>query len=246
VAAATISALAHETIGHGLGCLAVGGRVGLLTSVQFRCLGGSALTDAAGPLGNLLAGVLALAALSLAHGKAAQGLRLLLLLVATVSLGWLGGYLVYSGALGVGDPASVASALSWPPAWRIAAALAGCAVYAVAGAPLSRAVRTIVAPGEPPALALRRVAAPLAAAALSAVIAGLLWRGDPSGSAVQGALAVGAAPLPFAYAVMRGARLGALDESAAPVARAWPWIVAGFGLFLAFAIVQGRGLGPLA
>jgi hypothetical protein len=44
VLTATLAALCHETLGHGLGCLAVGGRITLLTSIWFRCHGAKSLT----------------------------------------------------------------------------------------------------------------------------------------------------------------------------------------------------------
>jgi hypothetical protein len=56
VIAATLAAVCHETLGHGLGCTADGGRITLLTSIYVRCAGATALTPAAGPLGNFLAG----------------------------------------------------------------------------------------------------------------------------------------------------------------------------------------------
>jgi hypothetical protein len=49
ILAATLAAVCHETLGHGLGCVIDGGRVTLLTSIWFRCHGATSLTDAAGP-----------------------------------------------------------------------------------------------------------------------------------------------------------------------------------------------------
>jgi hypothetical protein len=61
VLASTLAAVCHETLGHGIGCILDGGRITLLTSIYFRCTGSTALTPAAGPLGNLLAGMAAFA-----------------------------------------------------------------------------------------------------------------------------------------------------------------------------------------
>ena len=36
VLAATLAAVCHETLGHGLGCIVVGGRITLLTSIYLR------------------------------------------------------------------------------------------------------------------------------------------------------------------------------------------------------------------
>jgi hypothetical protein len=64
-AAASLAAFAHEAAGHATGCLLIGGRVMLLTSINFRCQGATWVTDAAGPIGNLLPAVGALVLLRL-------------------------------------------------------------------------------------------------------------------------------------------------------------------------------------
>jgi hypothetical protein len=86
VLAATLVAVCHETLGHGLGCIVVGGRITLLTSIYFRCLGATALTDAAGPLGNFVGGIAAFALLSLR--TSGQTTRLLLILFGAFNLFW--------------------------------------------------------------------------------------------------------------------------------------------------------------
>lgn len=50
VLAATLAAICHETLGHGLGCIGVGGRITLLTSIWFQCKGATSLTDAGGSI----------------------------------------------------------------------------------------------------------------------------------------------------------------------------------------------------
>jgi hypothetical protein len=57
--AATSAALCHETMGHGLGCIADGGQITLLTSIWFRCRGRMTMTDAGGPFASLVAGLVA-------------------------------------------------------------------------------------------------------------------------------------------------------------------------------------------
>jgi hypothetical protein len=64
VLAVTLTTVWHETVRHGAGCLAVGGRITFLTGVSFRCRGAMAFTDAAGPLASLLAGVVIFGLLS--------------------------------------------------------------------------------------------------------------------------------------------------------------------------------------
>src|SRR5580692_400345 len=64
VLAATLAAICHETLGHGLGCIGVGGQITLLTSIWFRCQGATSITDAGGSIASLLAGVASIALLS--------------------------------------------------------------------------------------------------------------------------------------------------------------------------------------
>ena len=59
VLAATLAALFHETVGHGIGCVAAGGYVTLLTSIWFRCYRGTSLTDAGGAIAGVIFGALA-------------------------------------------------------------------------------------------------------------------------------------------------------------------------------------------
>lgn len=85
VLAAVAATLPHELIGHGVGCIAGGGEVRLVTTVFFRCEGGGAGADLGGPLGNLAWGVVALGMMAsrrVAHPEA----RLFLLLTAGFSL----------------------------------------------------------------------------------------------------------------------------------------------------------------
>src|SRR5690242_19456440 len=91
--AATLAAICHETLGHGLGCLGAGGHVTLLTSIWFRCSKWSAIIDAGGPMGNLVAGSLALGLLG--YCRASATVRLLLLLSAALNLFWFMGQLTF-------------------------------------------------------------------------------------------------------------------------------------------------------
>src|SRR5258708_35955427 len=43
-----VACVSHEAVGHGGMCLAVGGRIALLTSVYFHCANGGPITHAAG------------------------------------------------------------------------------------------------------------------------------------------------------------------------------------------------------
>ena len=85
-----VACVAHEAIGHGGMCLAVGGRIRLLTSVYFSGTNGGALTDAAGPLMNLVAGAVCWA-LARGRRRGGTGGRAGRLRVGTwLPLGWCG------------------------------------------------------------------------------------------------------------------------------------------------------------
>jgi hypothetical protein len=238
VLAATLAAVCHETLGHGLGCIVVGGRITLLTSIYFRCLGATALTDAAGPLGSFLAGMAAFAVLSLR--SPGRTTRLFLILFGAINLFWLFGQMVYCAALGKDDWAFVALQMGWSWVWRPIAAAIGVAGYALA---LRQSTAALAKTGAPtrPAIRLAYIAA-----VASAVIAGLMWRPEPVRSAIEGFLAVGLAPLGLLIAVTRTGRAQAAIAVHLPITRSWWWIAVGVMVFGVFLFTQGLGLGPLA
>ena len=238
VLAATLAAICHETLGHGLSCIVVGGRITLLTSIYFRCLGATALTDAAGPLGNFLAGIAAFAFLTLR--SPGRTTRLFLILFGGFNLFWFFAQLVYCALLGKGDWAFVALQMGWSWVWRPIAAVIGVAGYALALRQTSAALAETGAP-TPAAIRLAYVAA-----VASAVIAGLMWRPEPVRSAIEGFLAVGLAPLGLLIAVTRTGRAQAAIAVQLPVTRSWWWIAVGVMVFGVFLLTQGLGLGPLA
>jgi hypothetical protein len=244
VAAAVVAQLAHETLGHGGTCLAVGGRVTLLTAVWFRCLGGGPLTDLMGPAGNLIAGVLVFALAG--ARRLGPATRLFVILLGGLNLFWFAGQSIFSGLFDTEDVAYAARALGWPAAlWRSLSVLAGLAVYGVALRVLAARLRSVMAPDEPPAALRVRVAVPFAAAVISGIAAGLLWPRNPLGSALNEAGQFGLSSLVGWLSVRRAIRLGPSSEGAL-VTRSWLWLAGAALLFAAFAIVQGRGLGPLA
>jgi hypothetical protein len=238
VLAATLAAVCHETLGHGLGCIAVGGRITLLTSIYFRCLGASALIDAAGPLGSFLAGLAAFAFLSLR--SCGRTMRLFLILFGAFNLFWLFGQMVYCALLGKDDWAFVALQMGWSWVWRPIAAGIGVAGYALALRQSSVALAETGAP-TPAAIRLAYIAA-----VASAVIAGLMWHPLPVRSAIEGFLTVGLAPLGLLIAAARAGRAEAAIAPCLPIPRSRWWIAVGGMVFGIFLLTQGLGLGPLA
>lgn len=171
VLAATLAAVFHETIGHGIGCAAIGGDVTLLTSIWYRCHGATSLTDAGGAIAGVMAiiGVLAYAAI-----------------------------------------------VRW----------------------IAVLLRSAAAPGP------RAIRLAYLGSAVSAAFAGQMWSPEPIHSAVEGLLTLGAAPLGLLGA--SSSRAEQKHAGAGTIARSWSFLVLALVIFAAFALVQGRGLGPLA
>ena len=237
--AATLAALCHETLGHGLGCVGAGGQIRLLTSIWFRCQGAFPTADAGGPIGNLVAGFSALALLS--RVTASPTMRLLLLMFGTLNLFWLLGQLAFESVAGAhNDWYYVSWQMGWPSSWRLVGAIVGISGYVLVGRWTEAIVRK---QGGPPAYAIRLA---YVASAASAVIAGLMWRPEPFRSALEGFVTLGIAPLGL-LGVARGAsRNLRRGTDAGSVPRSWVWISMATVLFGIFLFVQAQGLGPLA
>lgn len=234
VLAATLAAMCHETLGHGFGCIGAGGHVTLLTSIWFRCSKWAPITDAGGPMGNLVAGSLAVALLSYTRPSPAG--RLLLLLLAALNLLWFTGQLVFESLTNAHDD------WHWllQSHWRPIGAVAGIGGYALVIGWLSTVIR------KQPGLQVHTIRLAYAAAAGSAVIAGLAWGPEPFQSAVQGLLTLGVAPLGLLGVVRRASRDIGGDVEASAVPRSWILIFVCGVIFGVFLLIQARGLGPMA
>jgi hypothetical protein len=244
-AAASLAAFAHEAVGHGTGCLIVGGQITLLTSTYFSCLGATPLTDAAGPIGNILVAVGALTAARVRTRWSAAA-RLFLLMLGGINLFWFAGQVIYCAALDTGDIAFVAHGLSWSWGWRVLALIIGLATYRIGIGRLTPMAQAMIIPDQHPAALRRRIGIAYLGAAASAIVAGLLWRGNPLGSMMNALLAVGIAPFAIWLAAIRAQRLGPSRDDAVPVTRSRIWLIVALAIYLTFAITQGRGIGSLA
>lgn len=233
--AATLAAVCHETVGHGLACVAEHAHVLLLTSIWFRCSGGAAVTAAGGPIGNLVAGTAAVTLLS-CHAVSPRA-RLLLLMVGGLDLFWFAGQLAWGSLTNSDDWRYAALQMGWPGIWRPIAAAVGIGSYAL----LVRWLATITRRQGAPAGGAIRLA--YAAAAISAVVAGLMWRPEPLRSALEGFLTLGIAPLGLLSAARRAAH-PRHEVAADPIRRSWTWITVCAAIFGLFLLVQARGLGP--
>lgn len=233
VLAATLAAILHEAVGHGIGCLADGGSISLLTSIWFRCRGGFTLTDLGGPFASLLGGAAGLLVLRLARiGTAARSSGLLF---TAFSLFWFFGQLVFHAATDADDWAIVAHRHQWPWWWRPLAMAAGIAGYWASMRLMVGGVRAAL-PLGPRAILLGYLAG-----ALSTGIAGLAWTPLPVRSGIEGLLTLGLAPIGLLAVARR-----ATPEPATRVSRSSAAMVAGVLLYAGFVLTMGRGIGELA
>ncbi len=230
VLAASLAAVFHEGLGHPAGCIAVGGQVRLVTSIYFRCAGAKPLTDMAGPLGNLIGGLAALATLRFA--KLTPRLRLFFFALTAFNLFWFSGQLAVQAATTTDDWAFLGRDLHWPEPLRLTLAAIGALSY--------DATRRLISSA---AAQMGRKTIPLMylAALVSACVAGLAWAPERLGGFKEDLMALGVAPLGSLLLRTAGA-----DHLRQAVTRSWTWIATsaiGYGLFIA---ILGRGLGPLA
>lgn len=230
VLAASLAAVIHEGLGHPLGCIAVSGRVRLVTSIYFRCAGAKPFTDVAGPLGGLVGGLAALATLTLA--KLGPRMRLFVFALTAFTLFWFGGQLAVQAITNTDDWAFLARDLHWPEPVRLALAAGGVVIYDT--------TRRLMAPTAVQ-MGRKTILLMYMAGVVSACIAGLAWAPERWGGFKEALVAIGVAPL--GLLLLRTADADNLRQT---ISRSWTWIATsaiGYGLFLA---VLGRGLGPLA
>ena len=170
IAAYLVADLAHEGFGHGGTCLALGGKLIVLSSTYDDCSIQSRLIDGAGPIVGILAAALAWAWLRLAPPHAAAA-RAFLSLVFAFAIFWNVGYMVKSGLTDQGDWAFVIRGLEPAAAWHAGLTILGTVFYAGA----MRALGAVIAGKLPGSDGLRPLSfaltAYLAAGALSAAAA---------------------------------------------------------------------------
>jgi len=203
----------------------------------FRCSKWSALADAGGPLGNLVAGFLALAVLR--YARPTPAVRLLLLLLGALSLFWFTAQLTFESLTHKQD--DWYWALQMIGSWRPVGAVVGVGGYVLVGRSISALSRKQRGPNA------HAIRLGYSAAAASAVIAGLLFRPEPFRSALEGFLMIGIAPLGL-LSVARKARPQDVGSGIGTdsVPHSWIWICVGAVVFGLFLFIQARGLGMAA
>lgn len=130
VIAFMLACAAHEVVGHGGMCMIVGGHITLISSVYFRCLGGGVLTDAAGPVMNLIVGVVCWYLLRRWTTPPILW-RLFLVLAMAFNLFWGAGCFILSAVTNSGDWAFVLRQLELEPVWiwRVVLGVLGIFIY---------------------------------------------------------------------------------------------------------------------
>ncbi|MBA3532276.1 MAG: hypothetical protein H0T73_10180, partial [Ardenticatenales bacterium] len=180
----------HEALGHGGGCLLVGGEPLALSSAHFRCgmedvsLLGQRFVAAAGTLVNFIAAHLFW--LAFRHTRlASSALRYFCWLALSSNFFVAAGYPLFSGVLGVGDWSAVTEGLHPSWLWRLLLIASGLALYALGVWVSLRAMTLLIGahPTERRVRAFRLSLLPYLAGSLALTIGTLL---NPLGPFVVG------------------------------------------------------------
>lgn len=231
-----IGSVAHEVIGHGLGCALDGGTITLVTFLVFRCDGASWLADGGGPIGAFAVGCLALLVTRAIRTRSAL-FRLSSFTVASVLLFWVFAQMVREAFDGSDDWGHVARDFHWPSEWHLFVAVAGVLGY-VLTLRLMRRIAASIVDGQPPRLII-----PYLGAALSAPLLGALWHGGAAASALDGFLTFAIAP--FGHLLL----LTPIDHEHSPagvISRDHAFVCVALITFVLFAAFVAPGLGRLS
>jgi hypothetical protein len=124
-----VACMAHEVVGHGGVCLALGGHITLLSSVYSHCSSGGIVTAAAGPLMSLTVGAICWAVLWRASPSLSANWRLFIVFAMAFNLFWGAGYFVSSAVTNDGDWAFVLRDLRLQPNWLWRCLMGALGVY---------------------------------------------------------------------------------------------------------------------
>lgn len=235
---AICASLAHEAFGHGIGCLADGGTVTLLTFMVFRCEGAGLLTDAGGPVGAFLIASLCLIAVRQLRLKPSVPSLFVYALGVQMML-WVFAQMVSQSINGTDDWGQIAQSLGWGPGLHIAVTAIGLIGYGLT-IRIAEMLGKPLAQGRP-----ARLLIPYASTAMFAIILGALWHGDRTASALDGFLSLGVAPLGYLLAIRVLARTKATPETIA-IGRSNAWLAFASIMLCIFALTIAQGVGRLA
>lgn len=233
VIAMCAATVAHEAVGHGSACLLLGGRITLLTSVYFRCAVESRFVSPAGPLGNLVAGLIGWTAMRMLPASLSRA-KLFALLLAGFSFFWAFGYLVSSLATNNGDYAIAAHDFLGQSyaQWRVGGIVAGAVLYLLFSRAFVAAAAELLGQRTTNILRIAWLAATIAAVAAAA-----LYAPDRNDAMIQAVLEIGAASVPLLIPRRHAVGVGNMP----PVARSPAWIAAAIIVFAVFALTLGAG-----
>ncbi|MGA9422191.1 MAG: hypothetical protein WBW61_07490 [Rhodanobacteraceae bacterium] len=236
------AAIVHEAGGHGAACFALGGRLVSLSSLFPHCTLQRPIIAIAGPLANILCGLLAAAfAGRLVGDKAARHAQLYCWLAAAYNLFFGTGYLVFSGITGHGDWIFLFGIAGVDTTDRVVLVAAGIAALALSMRVLMATRPQPRLDNEPMSQRDRTLIIYVAASIVSVAAAAL----DPAG--LRAVLALPPAA-PFAGLGLLWLRHVARQRAVAP--RAWAigvschrgWVVAGTIGTALFIALLGPGI----
>jgi hypothetical protein len=227
-----VACVSHEAVGHGGMCLAIGGRITLLTSVYFRCTNGGPLTDAAGPLMNLIVGA---ACWLLARNRPlASQSRLFFVLAMAFNLFWGGGYFIFSAVTNTGDWAFVLRDLSLEPRWlwRLLMGALGVGIYVGA----VQAVGRHFPPGTP-------LVWPYLVAGIVSCVAALFYVGPVLPAVREAARESFEANVGLLFVAYRRSKQDNVSSSPILAAHSNGWLIFSALVTMLFFLLLGRGCG---
>lgn len=128
VVAYILTNLSHEALGHGLTSLLLGNRITLLNSAYFRSTPHSFITDAFGPLMNLISGLIFFVILKRTSSRSLY-IKLILLLIVAFNLFAFSWLCLYAGVTNIGDLAFDVSPLMSAFTWRAILVVTGLVMY---------------------------------------------------------------------------------------------------------------------
>jgi hypothetical protein len=237
-----LTMLLHEGLGHAVVCAALGGHP-VITPCATQCEKTSPALVIAGPLLNLISGVVAWFILRRSSPARPRAFWLLWLLMA-MNLFMFSGYLALAGLLGFGDWEVLAQGRVSPWVWRPLFLVAGCALYYAAMAAAGRLLPGLSGTDSTPARRVRTLTLyPYLGAGLVGCCAGLF---NPVGDLVHLALPVassfGACYGLFGVDDFQRQPAGDGERTLAPITRSAAWLAVAAVAIALFIGLVGPGL----
>lgn len=252
IVAYCITNVVHEGLGHGLACVAAGGKPGALNAIYFSCAnelsaGGHRVLAAGGSVANLILASLCYLGMRLRR-NAPGSVHYFLWLMFALNVLMPFGYLFFSGISGFGDWGVVVDGLPYYWLFRALVALTGAALYFLVAPRILLPGLNVYLGGDRDVRSTRAkelALTPYLAGGTTFVIAGVLnpvsvWLVLLSAVAASFGGTCWLAYYPGGKDDLR-ADHSAL-EAPAGVRRSVPWMIAGAAVGLVFIGILGRGI----